>query len=155
MPRIRRAAMVLAVLMAACSRARTAAPVPEPRLKVVDIEVGRAVRTDKRVSVPSDEFGPGDTVYASVVTEGAVSRATLAARWTYQGATLEETAQRIAPDATTVSEFHVFNPSGWAPGRYRVEILLDGHVVGERAFRVEGPSAAAAASTKSLDRGGS
>jgi hypothetical protein len=53
---------------------------------------------------------------------------------------LEQTEQRIRADGKAVSEFHVFNPAGWAPGEYRVEILLDGRVVGDRAFRVDAAS---------------
>ena len=138
-----RAAPALALLVVAsmgCSGQRTAWAVPESKLKVRDIEVGRAIGTDKLVTAPGRAFGPGDTIYTSVVTEGAATRATLSARWTYQGALLEETAQRIAPDGKAVSEFHVFNPAGWPPGEYRVEILLDGRVVGDRAFRVDAAS---------------
>jgi hypothetical protein len=137
--RAMRARSPLAVLVVAslgCSAQRTTSPVPESKLKVRDIEVGRSVGTDKLVTAPEGAFGPADTIYTSVVTEGT-ARATLSARWTYQGAVLEETQQRIAPAGKAVSEFHVFNPAGWAPGEYRVEILLDGHVVGDRAFRVD------------------
>jgi hypothetical protein len=137
-----RAPTPLAVLVVAsmgCSAQRTAAPGVESKLKVRDIEVGRAIGTDKLVTAPAGAFGPADTIYTSVVTEGKAS-ATLSARWTYQGAVLEETEQRIAPDGKAVSEFHVFNPAGWAPGEYRVEILLDGRVVGDRAFRVDATS---------------
>jgi hypothetical protein len=139
-----RAAFPLAVLVImgsmGCTAQRTAPSAPESKLKVKDIEVGRAIGTDKLVTAPGGVFGPADTIYTSVVTEGKASRATLSARWTYQGAVLEETAQRIAPDGKAVSEFHVFNPAGWAPGEYRVEILLDGRVVGDRAFRVDATS---------------
>jgi hypothetical protein len=138
-----RAVSRLALLVVAsmgCSAPRTASPVPQSKLKVRDIEVGRSIGTDKLVTAPGSAFGPGDTIYTSVVTEGAATRATLSARWTYQGALLEETAQRIAPDGKAVSEFHVFNPAGWAPGEYRVEILLDGRLVGDRAFRVDAAS---------------
>ena len=134
-----RAASPLAVLVVAsmgCSVQRTAAPPPESKLKVRDIEVGRAIGADKIVTETGGAFGPADTIYTSVVTEGKVAAATLSARWTYQGAVLEETQQRIATDGKAVSEFHVFNPAGWAPGEYKVEILLDGRVVGDRAFRV-------------------
>ena len=133
---------VVVVVMASlgCTAPRTAPAAPESKLKVKDIEVGRAIGADKLVTAPGGAFGPADTIYTSVVTEGKASRATLSARWTYQGAVLEETAQRIAPDGKTVSEFHVFNPAGWAPGEYRVEILLDGRVVGDRAFRVDATS---------------
>ena len=138
-----RAASSLAIVMVAtvgCSLQRTTPPsAPESKLKVKDIEVGRAIGTDKLVT-PGGAFGPADTIYTSVVTEGKASAATLSARWTYEGAVLEETAQRIAPDGKAVSEFHVFNPAGWAPGDYRVEILLDGRVVGDRAFRVDAAS---------------
>jgi hypothetical protein len=138
-----RIASSLAVLVLAsmgCSAPRTASPVATSRVKVRDIEVGKAIGTDKLVTAPGAAFRPADTIYTSVVTEGKASRVTLSARWTYQGALLEETAQRIAPDGKTVSEFHVFNPAGWAPGEYRVEILLDGRVVGDRAFRVDATS---------------
>ena len=125
---------------AGCSAPRPASSVPDSHLKVLDISVGRAIGEDKRVTAPADAFTARDTIYTSVVTKGDAKRATLSARWTYQGALLEETAQQIAPDGTAVSEFHVFNPSGWAPGQYRVEILLDGRVVGDRAFRVDAVS---------------
>ena len=130
---------VLVVSALGCSAPRTTSPVPESKLKVRDIEVGRAIGTDKRVTAPSGAFGPADTVYTSVVTEGS-GRATLSARWTHQGAVLEQTEQRIASDGKAVSEFHVFNPARWAPGEYRVEILLDGRVVGDRPFRVDAAS---------------
>lgn len=133
-------ALVVALASLGCSAPRTASPVSERNLKIVDIEVGRAIGNDKRVSAPAGAFAPGDTIYTSVITDGARPRAVLSARWTYQGALLEETAQRIAPDGTAVSEFHIFNPAGWTPGQYRVEILLDGHVVGDRAFRVNAAS---------------
>ena len=134
-----RAASALALLVVTamgCSAQRTVLPVPRSKLKVRDIEIGRAIGTDKLVTGPMSAFGPGDTIYTSVVTEGS-GRATLSARWTHQGAVLEETEQRIASNGKAVSEFHVFNPAGWAPGEYRVEILIDGRVVGDRGFRVD------------------
>jgi hypothetical protein len=128
-------AVGLLFALAGCSP-RTATPAPEPKIKVVDVALGRAVGLDKRVTAASGTFAPTDAVYASVVIEGNAKRATLAARWTHQGAVLEQTSQDIAPRGTTVSEFHVFNPSGWAPGEYRVEILIEGRVVADRPFRV-------------------
>lgn len=138
---MRAAALILVVAAATmgCSGARTS-HVPGSSLEVRDIEVGRAIGPDKVVTAPTGAFGPADTIYTSVVTEGKAPTATLSARWTYQGTLLEETEQRIAPSGTVVSEFHVFNPAGWAPGEYRVEILLDGRVVGDRAFRVDAAS---------------
>jgi hypothetical protein len=132
--------VVFALCSASCSAPRTATPVAEAKLQVVDIAVGRAVGADKRVTEPAGTFAAGDTIYTSVVTRGEAPRAVLAARWMREGAVFEQTEQRIATDGTATSEFHVFNPAGWAPGQYRVEILIDGRVVGDRAFRVEAAS---------------
>lgn len=136
---MRRSLLIALALLAApgCSVWRTGGSGSASKLKVVDIEVGRAIGADKRVTAPAGYFAPADTIYTSVVTDGAVSHATLSARWSRQGALLEETEQKISPTGTAVSEFHVFNPAGWAPGEYRVEILLDGQVVGDLPFRVD------------------
>jgi hypothetical protein len=111
-------------------------PLGEARLRVASIELGHAVSPDKKVTAPSSFFQPAETVYASVVTEGKAAEATLKARWSLEGNVLDETTQRIAPAGTAVTEFHVYNPAGWRPGRYKVEISLDGAPVGERWFEV-------------------
>ena len=129
--------LVVAAGAAGCSGEKTSSSPHGASLEVRHIEVGRGIGPDKVVTAPTGAFAPADTIYTSVVTEGKAPTATLSARWTYQGALLEETEQRIAPSGRVVSEFHVFNPAGWAPGEYRVEILLDGRVVGSRAFRVD------------------
>jgi hypothetical protein len=132
--------VVVVCVSTACSAPRKDPSVPDSKLKVIDIALGRAIGGDKRVTAPAGAFAASDTIYTSVVTEGQASRATLSARWMHEGAVLEETEQRIAPTGTVVSEFHVFNPAGWTPGQYRVEILIDGRVVGDRTFRVEAAS---------------
>jgi hypothetical protein len=43
----------------------------------------------------------------------------------------------IAPSGTTVSEFHISRPEGLSPGRYEVEIFLDGASAGKRTFSVQ------------------
>jgi hypothetical protein len=129
--------LAFAIATAACSAPRTATEVPASSLKLRDIELGRAIGPDKVVTAPTGAFTPADTIYTSVTTEGDAPAATLAARWSFRGELVEETEQRIAPKGTVVSEFHVSNPAGWAPGEYRVEILLDGRVIGDRGFRVD------------------
>jgi len=135
-----RALPAATLLLAACSSPRESTPVPEGPVKVVAVDVGRSIGADKRVSAPADTFSPADRIYVSVVTEGTADEVALGARWLRAEERLEETVQRIAPEGTAVSEFHVLNPSGWTPGPYRVEILLDGHVVADRTFRVEASS---------------
>jgi hypothetical protein len=128
-----------ALVAVACQPPNTPRPAAEaaPRLKVSVLEIGRAVGADKRVTEPADRFLPRDTVYASVVTKGDDEEAVLEARWSFEGGVVSDTTQRIAQKDSAVTEFHVFDPSGWKPGRYRVEIFLDGTSVGQREFTVD------------------
>jgi len=110
-------------------------------LRVTDVELGRAI--DSRGQIPdaaeTDDFGPMDTIYVSVRTEGSTTgEATLTARWTFQdGQVVDETSRTIAPTAASHTEFHISKPDGFPAGDYRVEVLLDGKSVGTREFKVE------------------
>ena len=106
-------------------------------LRVVEIDLGRAIGPDKRVIEPLDEFHSGDTIYASIVMIGRAEAATLAARWTrVSGVVVDETVRTVSPVGETIAEFHLVQPAGWEKGRYRVEILLDGATVGREEFEV-------------------
>jgi hypothetical protein len=119
------------------SPAATASPTLRSDVSVTEISLGRAVGPDRRVAQPRDVFAPSDTAYASVVTEGSGRRGRLAARWTHNADVVAESSLDIAPDATTVSEFHISKPNGLARGGYEVEIFLDGASAGKRSFSVE------------------
>ena len=148
--RLRRVAMVSAALMAGLTglgcraegREQAASGdvvierVSDP-LRIIDIEIGRAIGPDNRVTEPTEDFRPDDTIYASVVMLGTTESATLKAKWMQaSGTLLDETVRTISPTGETVAEFHLVQPRGWEKGRYRVEILLDGVAVGEQEFQV-------------------
>jgi len=106
-------------------------------VSVVNVTLGKAIGGDKRVTSPTDSFAPGDTVYASVDTQGAAPTAALAAKWTYQdGQMVNEETQSIAPTGPATTEFHVSKPDGLPAGSYKVEILLDGVSVRTVTFKV-------------------
>jgi hypothetical protein len=115
--------------------AQASAPGPAP-VAVANIELGRAVRLDKRISDPAEAFSPDDTIYASVVTKGEADYVRLTARWRRDARVLAEVSQGIAPAGTAVSEFNVSKPRGWPRGEYEVEILVDGIPAGTRRFAV-------------------
>jgi hypothetical protein len=107
-------------------------------VRVTEITLGRALETNRRVTQPLDAFAPGDTIYASVVTAGTARHGLLKARWTYQGSeVLSEASLDTAPSGTTATEFHISRPEGLRPGRYEVEIFLDGVSAGRRTFSVQ------------------
>lgn len=109
-------------------------------LQVREITLGNAIGADKRVAMPMTAFGPRDTIYAAVATDGAPPTATLAARWTFLGgdqpSLLDSTAQTFAPAGPAVTEFHVSRSEGWPAGAYRVEIFAGERLAGTREFEV-------------------
>jgi hypothetical protein len=106
-------------------------------VRVTEVNVGDAIGTDRRVTSPSEQMQPADTVYASVVTQGSASNAQLTARWTFEdGQVVDETSQTISPTGTAVTEFHISNPSGWPAGNYQVEILLNGARAQTKSFTI-------------------
>jgi len=144
-------ALVVPLALAACKQEAskpaaptTTAPSPTPPvsapapLRVSNIELGNAIGSDKRVSLPKTSFAPTDTIYASVTTEGQASNATLTARWTYgdEDQVVKEDTLTISPSGAATSEFHVAKPDGWPPGKYKVEILANGASAGSKQFEV-------------------
>jgi hypothetical protein len=129
----------------ACSRpaatptpAADAPPVTFTAVRVTDLEIGRTIGPDKRVTDETDSFKPRDTIYLSVATDGASPAANLRARWTYgAGQLVDETSQSIAPSGPSVTEFHLAKPDGWPAGSYRVEVFLDGTSAGSKEFKVD------------------
>ena len=110
--------------------------VEEPALDVSNVALGRSIGADKKVVDEIGNFAPGDTIYASVETEGAGS-GTLAARWTFEdGQVVDESSHPIGGGAQ-VSEFHVSKPDGWPVGHYEVVILLNGQEADRKGFDVE------------------
>jgi hypothetical protein len=121
----------------------TEEPAPAPTatagVEVTEVALGKAVGADKAVSEAATTFGPTDTIYVSVRTEGAAPSATLAARWTFEdGQVVDESSQTIAPTGPEVAEFHISKPDGWPAGAYEVVISLDGQPVETQSFTVEG-----------------
>jgi hypothetical protein len=113
-----------------------AAAVPAPFL-VTAVQLGSALGPEKRVVAARTAFAPGDTIYASVLTDGNSAGVTLAARWTYEdGQVVNESQQTIASAGPATTEFHIAKPSGWPAGRYKVEVIADGRVAAAREFVV-------------------
>ena len=114
-----------------------APPAPAP-VAVQNVDLGKAVGPDKRVTNPTTTFGVRDTIYVSVSTTGTASNANLAARWsTEAGQLVDSTAVPIAPTGPAVTEFHITRTSAWPVGKYKVAILLDGRQVSEKDFEIK------------------
>jgi len=120
----------------AANRTQTEQQQPSAGIQVSDIEIGRGIGVDKRVTDATSSFKPDDTIYAAVVTNGT-SPAEIKARWTFQdGQVVDESVQHIAPNGTESSEFHISKPNGWPAGKYTLEVFLNGAPAGTKQFEV-------------------
>jgi len=119
--------------------AEAAAPAPAPpAFAVQSVDVGKAIDADKRIAAPTTTFGRRDTIYVSVVTEGAAPSKTVAAKWTFQdGQTVKEQTESIAPTGPAATEFHISKPKPWPVGKYKVEITVDGTPAGSKDFEIK------------------
>jgi hypothetical protein len=107
-------------------------------VRVSQVDVGRSLNGDKTVSDKTETFKPNDTIYASIATEGTASTATLKARWTFEdGRVVDESTQTIAPTGNARTEFHISKPDGWPPGKYKLEVFLNGSPVATKEFQVQ------------------
>ena len=112
-----------------------AAPPPAPTL--VTIELGKAVQADKRAVNPGTTFGRRDTIYVSVTTNGTMSNATMAAKWTYQdGQVVDSSTQTLNLAGPATTEFHISKASPWPAGKYKVEVTLNCAPLGQSEFEI-------------------
>jgi hypothetical protein len=106
--------------------------------RVLSVQLGKAIGDDRKVRQVAAVFGPHDTIYASVATDGVTPRSTIKARWTIrdQGALVSEEGREVASAGPAVIEFHIAKQAGWPVGDYGLEIIVDGNVVLTRNFKV-------------------
>jgi hypothetical protein len=108
-------------------------------IRVSDIQVGKAIGSDKKVGDQTTSFGVRDTMYVAVITSGAASGAKVSTKWTYNGAqVVKEDSQTISPTGgENVTAFHVEKKSAWPKGKYTVEVMLNGVSAGSKDLEVK------------------
>lgn len=116
-----------------------AAPAAAVEFKVLGVEVGNRIDTEKKISAPMSTFGARDTIYASVATEGATPGATLSAKWTFgdAGQLVNEMSETIAPTGPAFTEFHISKATRWPSGKYKVEVSVNGTPAASKEFEIK------------------
>jgi len=117
-----------------------AAPAPAAPPAVARVEritVAKAVNIDHSPEATASTFGKNDTVYVSMWTADTPVGTEIKARW------LGPDGQQITEDKIVTdrpgdgyTSFHAANTKGWAPGTYRIEIMLNGQPAGSTTFVV-------------------
>ena len=108
-------------------------------IRVSDIQVGKGVGSDKKIGNQTTSFGVRDTMYVSVITDGAAKDAKITTKWTFNGKqVVKESSETISPTGgTTATEFHVDKKSAWPVGKYTVEVMLNGVSAGTKDLEVK------------------
>lgn len=106
-------------------------------LKITHVMIGKRIGEGNRVTEPTFQFAPQETVYVSVGTIGSPDTAALMARWINQkGQVIDSSAQTIQPKGRDNTALRAAPPKGWTPGAYRVTIYANGDSVDSKTFAV-------------------
>jgi hypothetical protein len=112
------------------SAAGTAEEAARRAFSVIDIDMGRHVDAEKKITDKTDDFAPKDTIYASVHTSGTASNSPVIARWTFQDATVvDEKTTNITTNGDAYTVFYIVKPAGLAKGKYTLHLIIDGKEV--------------------------
>jgi len=105
--------------------------------RVSNVMIGRRVGSNDRITDPTFQFGPLDTVHVSVGVEGGRGAGTLTAAWRSQsGEILQQSTEPVRPAGENTA-FHLSQPKGFKPGTYKVIIFLGDDSVDTRVFAVQ------------------
>ena len=99
-------------------------------LSVIDIDMGRHVDADRKITDKTDEFAATDTIYASVHTSGTAQGNAVIGRWTFQdGSVVDEKTDNVTTSGDAYTVFYIAKPTGLAKGKYTLHVIIDGREV--------------------------
>jgi uncharacterized protein YfaS (alpha-2-macroglobulin family) len=114
-------------------------PRPAAVVRIEQVELGRRIGADMRVTEPTDTFRPNETIHLVLVPEGSGDTATVRARWTFEdGQVVDESTQTVATTGDNAVHFQIAQPGGLPAGAYKVIITVNGRQLAEKEFKVEG-----------------
>src|SRR5688572_9345002 len=105
-------------------------------LRVSNVMIGRQIGPGNRITEPTFQFAPQDTVYVSVATEGTGGATDLTAAWRSQDGKILQKSSAPVPEEGENAEFRLSQAKGFKPGNYKVIVFLGGDSVETRVFAV-------------------
>ena len=102
----------------ACNKEQraTAESAARTALSVIDVDMGRHVDLDKKITDKTDDFAPSDTIYASVHMSGSANNGDVVGRWTFEDGTIVDETTGFGPRDVATREVR-------QPGRATRELL--------------------------------
>ena len=116
----------------ACNKEQRAAAdsIARTTLSVSDVDMGRHVDADRKITDKTDDFAPSDTIYASVHTSGTANNGAVVGRWTFEdGTILDEKTDSVTTNGDARTVFYIVKPGGFGKGKYTLHVLIDGREV--------------------------
>jgi hypothetical protein len=110
-------------------------------IRVSDIQIGKAVGPDKRITEQTTTFGIRDTIHVSVITEGASKNAQIDVKLFYSrpraGGNPVSVATSGSFTGTSATDIPLSQQRPWSKGPFTVEVSLNGAPAGTREFEVK------------------
>ena len=106
---------------------------PTPR-RVSLIMIGKG--SGNRVTEPTFQFAPQDTVYLSVATEGSGGATSVSTAWRSQSGEIVQQSSEAIPSGGSVA-FTLAQPKGLKPGTYKAVVFLGDDSVDAKVFVVK------------------
>jgi hypothetical protein len=106
-------------------------------LHVSNVMIGRQIGPGNRITEPTFEFAPKDTVYVSVATQGTGGAGTLTAAWRSQSGEIVQKSSEPVPPPGENTEFRLAQAKGLKPGTYKVILFLGDDSVDTKVFVVK------------------
>ena len=104
--------------------------------RISNVMIGKRVGAGNRITEPTFQFAPLDTVHVSVGTTGAAGGESLTAAWRSQnGEILLKSSEPIR--AGENADFQLSQPKGLKPGTYKVIVFLGEDSVDTKVFVVK------------------
>jgi hypothetical protein len=116
--------------------AAAADPAGPTTLQVASVMIGRRVGAGNRVTEPTLQFSPSDTVHVSVTTVGS-GAGTLTTAWRSQSGAILQKSSEMAHAAGENTVFSLGAPDGLKPGTYKAVVFLDDDSVDTKIFVVK------------------
>jgi hypothetical protein len=99
-------------------------------LSVMDVDMGRHVAADRTIADKTDDFAPGDTIFASVHSSGTATNGAVTGRWTYaDGSVVDEKTDTVTTTGDAHTVFYIMSPTGLKKGKYTLHVVIDGKEV--------------------------
>jgi hypothetical protein len=107
-------------------------------MKVAEVQFGTAIGADMKVTAATLNFTVRDTVHIAVSTTGAMRDASLLLLVKPAGDStiVHSEGRTISASGPLVTTFRIGSPEVLRPGRYSVEIFLNGGLADIKGFEV-------------------